>query len=159
MGSAAAPRRPVLLVLATPNSKHFSSLKLNVLIISNTGSCGRSSTNVRGVMILCTFVEERHWRGGLIVEHVPEMSSHHNDSLDSDGKNDTFFRCFLTMSLNHHLETDKCGVYSTHEELCKIVTFCTKTFALFLEPSSCCIAGVKAPHKPLPNTSPALTAA
>ena len=31
------------------------------------------------VLILGTFVEERQWRGGLIVEHFPQMSSHHND--------------------------------------------------------------------------------
>ena len=103
--------------LTPPNSKDFSFMKLNILIICNGKSCGRSSTNVRGVMILGTFVEERHWRGGLIVEHFPQMSSHHNYLPASDGKIDTFFQCFLTMSdimsLNHHLETDKCGEYST----------------------------------------------
>ncbi len=29
-------------------------------------------------LILSTFVEGLHWRGGLIVEHVPQKSSHHN---------------------------------------------------------------------------------
>ena len=65
-------------------------------------------------VILWTFVEEGHWRGGLIVEHVPQMSSHQNDLPASVGKVDTFFHCFLTMSPNHHLETDICGVCSTN---------------------------------------------
>jgi hypothetical protein len=50
------------------------------------------------MVILSTFVEGLHWRGGLIVEHVPQKSS-------------------------HHLESDKCGVCSTLEERYQIVTF------------------------------------
>jgi hypothetical protein len=45
-------------------------------------------------MILCTFVEEHHWRGGLIVEHVPEMSSHHNDFPAQMAKLIHFFGAF-----------------------------------------------------------------
>jgi len=69
-------------------------MKLNILIICNEKSCGRSSTNVRGVMILGTFVEERHWRGGLIVEHFPQMSSHHNYLPASEAKLIHFFSAF-----------------------------------------------------------------
>ena len=91
--------------------------------IGSTRPDPQSINQQHTLLILGTFVEERQWRGGLIVEHFPQMSSHHNYLPHSDGKIDTFFQCFLTVSPNHHLETDKCGVCSTHELLCKIVTF------------------------------------
>lgn len=106
----------------TPISNDFSTFYQIIPIISNSLICGLCSTNVRGVMILSTFVEARHWRGGLIVECGPQMSSHHIDFTGAHGKNDTTLQWFWAISPNQHLEQDNCGVWSTPEKQCKKVT-------------------------------------
>jgi hypothetical protein len=47
--------------------------------IGSTRPDPQSINQQHTLLILGTFVEERQWRGGLIVEHFPQMSSHHND--------------------------------------------------------------------------------
>ena len=51
-------------------------------------------------LILSTFVEGLHWRGGLIVEHVPQKSSHHNDLPATAGKMIQFSIVFCDVSLS-----------------------------------------------------------
>ncbi len=47
--------------------------------IGSTRPDPQSINQQHTLLILGTFVEKRQWRGGLIVEHFPQMSSHHND--------------------------------------------------------------------------------